>query len=82
MNIFKILSSHDGSINEPNVSSFLAYLLDPLEDHGMSGNFLQSFFQELIKQDQSFLKDLQFNNGVTDLSRQPTHTLRLSETRS
>jgi len=29
MNIFRILSSNDGSINEPNVSSFLAYLLNP-----------------------------------------------------
>jgi len=28
MNIFKILSSYDGSINEPNISSYLAYLLE------------------------------------------------------
>lgn len=40
MNIFRILSSNDGSINEPNVSSFLAYLLDPSEDHGISNLFL------------------------------------------
>lgn len=44
MKIFRILSSNGGSINEPNVSSFLAYLLDPGEDHGISS----LLFQELL----------------------------------
>lgn len=50
MNIFKILSSYDGSIKEPNISSFLAYLLDLYEDHGLSDLLLKSVlmdFQEL-----------------------------------
>ena len=41
MNIFRILSSNDGAIKEPNVSSFLAYLLNPNEDHGISGMLLK-----------------------------------------
>lgn len=40
MNIFKILSSADGSINEPNISAFLAYLLDPKQDHSLGCEFL------------------------------------------
>jgi len=43
MNIFRILSSNDGSINEPNVSSFLAYLLDPNEDHGFQVFYYKVF---------------------------------------
>ena len=41
MNIFKILANGDGSINEPNVSAFLGYLLDPYEDHGLGYEFLE-----------------------------------------
>lgn len=40
MNIFKILSSADGNINEPNISAFLAYLLNPSEDHSLGCDFL------------------------------------------
>jgi len=40
MNIFKILSSADGRINEPNISAFLAYLLNPNEDHSLGCEFL------------------------------------------
>lgn len=40
MNIFKILSSADGTINEPNISAFLAYLLDPKQDHSLGCEFL------------------------------------------
>lgn len=43
MNIFKVLSRGDGSINEPNVSAFLAYLLDPKADHGLNDTFLGEF---------------------------------------
>ncbi|MBQ9227041.1 MAG: PD-(D/E)XK nuclease family protein [Fibrobacter sp.] len=46
MNIFKILSSYDGSIKEPNISSFLAYLLDLNEDHGLSDLLLMSIIQD------------------------------------
>ena len=43
MNIFEVLSRGNGSVNEENVSAFLAYLLDPNETHGLSGVFLEAF---------------------------------------
>lgn len=49
MNIFKVLSSGDGSINEPNVSAFLGYLLNPNADHGLNDRFLKSIILELVK---------------------------------
>ena len=47
MNIFKTLASGSGSINEPNVSAFLGYLLNPKEDHGLGDTFLRKFLQPL-----------------------------------
>ena len=41
MNIFTVLGQGHGRINEPNVSAFLAYLLDPKKDHGLNDNFLK-----------------------------------------
>ena len=68
MNIFRILSSNDGSINEPNVSSFLAYLLNPNEDHGISSLLLQSILNEFLSVDENYLKKIQFDGRITDLS--------------
>ena len=48
MNIFKILASGDGTINEPNVSAFLGYLLNPKEDHGLRDEFLKRVIRDLI----------------------------------
>lgn len=45
MNIFRVLAQGDGSINEPNVSAFLGYLLNPGEDHGLDSLFLEKFLQ-------------------------------------
>ena len=45
MNIFKTLASGSGSINEPNVSAFLGYLLNPKEDHGLGDAFLKKIFE-------------------------------------
>lgn len=50
MNIFKILSSYDGTIKEPNISAFISYLINPYEDHGLKHWFLF----ELIKRTASF----------------------------
>lgn len=47
MNIFKILASGDGSINEPNVSAFLAYLLNPKASHGLNDELLQRLLNYL-----------------------------------
>lgn len=47
MNIFKILANGDGSINEPNVSAFLGYLLNPYADHDLRFEFLIRFFEKI-----------------------------------
>ena len=52
MNIFKTLASGSGSINEPNVSAFLGYLLNPKEDHGLGDAFLRKFLKPLLKQNE------------------------------
>ena len=49
MNIFKTLASGSGSINEPNVSAFLGYLLNPKEDHGLGDAFLKKFLEPLLE---------------------------------
>ncbi|NLV68389.1 MAG: PD-(D/E)XK nuclease family protein [Spirochaetes bacterium] len=54
MNIFRILSSYDGSINEPNVSAFLAYLLDPYSNHGIAGLLLQKILGEFLIKEKTF----------------------------
>jgi hypothetical protein len=66
VNIFKILSSNDGKVYEPSVTAFLAYLLNPQEDHGMGSLFLQ----ELINScDKNFFKELCAKNGeIVDFS--------------
>jgi len=68
MNIFRILSSNDGAINEPNVSSFLAYLLNPNEDHGISSLLLQAILNDFTTIDNDYLKKIQFGDRITDLS--------------
>lgn len=58
MNIFKILASGDGSINEPNVSAFLGYLLNPKADHGIGDELLKNVLFSLYKRNkESSLKD-------------------------
>jgi hypothetical protein len=47
MNIFKVLANGDGSINEPNVSAFLGYLLNPYQDHGLGFEFLDRFINQI-----------------------------------
>lgn len=68
MNIFRILSSNDGSINEPNVSSFLAYLLNPSEDHGISSFLLQELLNSFLKISKNYFEKIQYNGRITDLS--------------
>lgn len=48
MNIFKVLSSGDGAIKEPNLSAFLAYLLNPKEDHGLGASFLEKVLEPFL----------------------------------
>jgi hypothetical protein len=62
MNIFKTLASGSGSINEPNVSAFLGYLLNPKEDHGLGDTFLRKFLKPLLDLDKDNLKFLKDRN--------------------
>ena len=62
MNIFKILSSYDGSIKEPNISSFLAYLLDYYEDHGLSDLLLKSLIFDFKEINSDFFKKIKLND--------------------
>jgi hypothetical protein len=72
MNIFKILANGDGTINEPNVSAFLGYLLDPKEEHGLDDILLRKVLQALyeqvtIKENFKWLVDTQGN--IRNLSK-------------
>ena len=59
MNIFKILASGDGSINEPNVSAFLGHILNPYADHGLRDEFLKRvLFKLYLKNKNTNLKDI------------------------
>lgn len=49
MNIFKILSSGDQKLKEPAVTSFLAFLLDPNESHGLKTILLEYFLKPIIE---------------------------------
>ena len=77
MNIFRILSSNDGSINEPNVSSFLAYLLDPTEDHGISSLLLQEILNDITEANKDFLSKIQYNNRIADLSKYSGYSINI-----
>lgn len=69
MNIFKILSSGDGSINEPNVSSFLAYLLDPNEGHGLESKVLERLLSPLVVNNADYFKEIIYKSRISDLSK-------------
>lgn len=49
MNIFKILTSGDGTLKEPNLSAFLGYLLNPKADHGLNDAFLKKVLEPFLK---------------------------------
>ncbi|WP_171656316.1 PD-(D/E)XK nuclease family protein [Paenibacillus foliorum] len=75
MNIFKILASNDGSINEPNVSSFLAYLLDPNENHGLDSVFLEYFLTPVILGNKDSFKELIYNDRIRNLSKRSPYSI-------
>jgi hypothetical protein len=70
VNIFKILASGDGSINEPNVSAFLGYLVNPNADHGIGDRLLKRILDTLLKNNPtSTLKEFLINKArLRDLS--------------
>lgn len=81
MNIFKILSSYDGSIKEPNISSFLAYLLDLDEDHGLSDLLLMSIVQEFKKKNPLFFGKIKKNLNQFDIRINPEYSVFLDNKR-
>lgn len=75
MNIFKVLSRGDGTIQEPNITSVLSYLLDPTENHGLGNLFLKRFIERLQSDGnlKSFENELNiikksFENSDTELN--------------
>lgn len=54
MNIFKILSSGDQKLKEPAVTSFLAFLLDPYESHGLKTKFLEYFIGPVVQDEKHY----------------------------
>ncbi|MFA6145651.1 MAG: hypothetical protein WCW84_11515 [Sulfurimonas sp.] len=83
MNLFKILSSGDGRINEPNVSAFLGFLLDSSESHGLESRFVEKILEKVFY---SFSTDgigpwqklfLNNNNPISikNLSKQSGYTI-------
>lgn len=58
MNIFKILSSGDQKLKEPAVTSFIAYLLDPYEGHGLKAALLNKILKPIVEEDTNNFKDL------------------------
>ncbi|MEA3512680.1 MAG: hypothetical protein U9R37_03670 [Campylobacterota bacterium] len=58
MNIFKILTRGDGKINEPSVTAFLGYILNPKEDHNIGVEFLNLFISNLVIGEEDYFNDI------------------------
>ena len=50
MNIFEVLSQGRSRLNEPSISAFFAYLLQPGENHGLGDSFLSGFLKLALKE--------------------------------
>ncbi len=81
MNIFKILSSYDGSIKEPNISSFLAYLLDLNEDHGLSDLLLKSIIQDFKNINSDFFGQIKKDLNQFEIKINPEYSVFLGNKR-
>ena len=84
MNIFKILSSYDGNINEPNISAILAYFLNPIEDHGLGYELLNKIVLKLINENDSneFLNEYKNNYYNYNVKVLPEFPVDVSHTSS
>ena len=73
MNIFDTLNRGNDAANQENISSFLAYLLDPAEDHGLKDVFLKKFLELLNLNEQidpnNFYIDQEYkvNDGINSI---------------
>lgn len=72
MNIFEILNRGKGTVNENNISAFLAYLLNPNETHGLRDTFLKRFLSsidyDMDTYDTLQVKDIRLEVPVRDTS--------------
>ncbi len=84
MNIFKILNSGDGRLKEPNLSAFLAYLLNPKADHGLGSDFLGKVLQVFIDEhakgskEEKFLQPLWSTEETNDEEEDKPYILDMS----
>ena len=74
MNIFKILSSGDGSIKEPNISAFLGYLLDPNKEHGLKDHLLRLLIRPLIDNEN---KKLLIYDSIVNLTNESSFSVNV-----
>jgi len=51
MNIFKALTYGKGRYQEVHITGLVAYLLNPIEEHGLGNIFLKEFLTETCKLD-------------------------------
>jgi len=63
MNIFEILCYGDGRINEPQMSSVLAFILDPSAPHGYKFAPLNEFINIFYEQGRITFKNLGLKNS-------------------
>ena len=75
MNIFKILSSGDGSIKEPNISAFLGYLLDPNKEHGLKDFLLKAMIEPLVVNNN--IANLLINENIVNLTNESSFTVNV-----
>lgn len=68
MNIFRILSSKDGNLYEPSITSFLAYLLNLQGDHGMGQELLRSLILDFQDNGDKCFEELEKKFLAYDIS--------------
>jgi hypothetical protein len=81
VNLFKILSSGDGRINEPNISAFLGYLLDATESHGLESRLIEKILEKIIDKNCSDIRTkwqklfLNNNQTIKNFSKQSGYAI-------
>ena len=50
MNVLDVFSRGDGKLNEPHLTSALAFLLDPTESHGLKTAFIREILEPISSQ--------------------------------
>ena len=66
MNIFKALTYGKGKYKEVHITGLVAYLLNPIEEHGLGNIFLKEFLTETCKLDDGNPDDETINRLLSD----------------